>query len=606
VEDPRVGRILQGRYKLISQLAEGGMGVVYRAERVGIGRPVVVKFLHAMLSDKPGIVDRFEREARATAVLNHPNCVALVDFGIEEGAPFLVMELAEGQTLADMLDHGPLPPPRAVAIIRQVLAGLQHAHARGILHRDLKPANIMICDAAGVADFVKILDFGLAKMLDPTAYGNKDVTVEGIAIGTPGYMSPEQAAGIPSDRRADIYCTGALLYHMVTGAKAFDGEDLHSVLRRHREETPAAPRDVVPQVKISPELEAVIFKAMRREPSERYQTVDEMAASLRATPEGIAGGDTGEHRPIPLSRAVEHSTKAEMPSSRARERRSAGAARAWMLLFGGVVVGVAGTVVGLSWFGGPDPHPPPLEHPLANKAAVDKTAAAVEKPAVVAPAPVEKAAAPVEKPADLAAPPLVAPAATPPPLAAVAIDAGAARAEAADEDDGADEDDRAPPPEVPAAPRREMPQVHTLADVRALLKKGDADGALAGLYRLRRARPAPAPRAAAEIASLIGNLYFDRRWWTDALKEYRFAVTLDAREKGDVALVANAVRSLGDKQTYPRGRRLILYYVGRGAAPALRRAIKSGASPLARKNAQTVLTLLEGKGGGARTKGKGR
>ena len=171
------------------------MGVVYRAERVGIGRPVVVKFLHAMLSDKPGIVDRFEREARATALLNHPNCVGLVDFGIDEAAPFLVMEFAEGRTLAELLDRGPLSPARAVHIVRQILAGLSHAHERGILHRDLKPANIMIVDAAGTDDFVKILDFGLAKMIGPLGGGKRDVTVEGIAIGTPGYMSPEQMHG---------------------------------------------------------------------------------------------------------------------------------------------------------------------------------------------------------------------------------------------------------------------------------------------------------------------------------------------------------------------------------------------------------------------------
>src|SRR5439155_23583879 len=122
--DAREGKVLQGCYRILSMLAEGGMGVVYKAERVGIGRPVVVKFLHAMLSEKPGIVDRFEREARATARLNHPHCVALVDFGIDEGAPFLVMDYVEGQTLADLLDQGPVSPVRAVKIARQVLAGL--------------------------------------------------------------------------------------------------------------------------------------------------------------------------------------------------------------------------------------------------------------------------------------------------------------------------------------------------------------------------------------------------------------------------------------------------------------------------------------------------
>ncbi len=209
--DPREGKVLQGRYRILSLLAEGGMGVVYKAERVGIGRPVVVKFLHAILSDKPGIVDRFEREARATARLNHPNCVALIDFGIDDGSPYLVMEYVEGKTLADLLDHGAVPAGRAVDIIRQILGGLEHAHDRGILHRDLKPANVMIVEVEGYrGDFVKILDFGLAKLAWP-GEDKRDVTVEGIAIGTPGYMSPEQAAGVPSDRRSDVYCVGALL-----------------------------------------------------------------------------------------------------------------------------------------------------------------------------------------------------------------------------------------------------------------------------------------------------------------------------------------------------------------------------------------------------------
>src|SRR5438445_13560629 len=283
--DPREGKVLQGRYRILSLLAEGGMGVVYKGERVGIGRAVVVKFLHAVLSDKPGIVDRFEREARATARLNHPHCVALVDFGIDDGAPYLVMEYVEGKTLADLLDHGAVRPERAVEIARQILAGLEHAHERGILHRDLKPANVMIVDMEGYpGDFVKLLDFGLAKLAWP-GEDKRDVTVEGIAIGTPGYMSPEQAAGIPSDRRADIYCTGALLYHMVTGQKAFDGEDLHSVLRRHREETPIAPAAMVPSVRISMPLEDIILRAMKREPGERYQSADDMIVALKGTPE---------------------------------------------------------------------------------------------------------------------------------------------------------------------------------------------------------------------------------------------------------------------------------------------------------------------------------
>ncbi len=195
------------------------MGVVWQAERVGIERPVVVKFLQAVLSDRPGAVDRFEREARATARLNHPNCVQLVDFGLDEGQPYLVVEYVEGQTLAGLLEHGPVDARRAVRIALQVLSGLEHAHERGILHRDLKPANLMIIEAAGYDDFVKILDFGLAKIIGEA--DKREVTVHGVALGTPGYMSPEQASGMPSDLRADIYSVGAVLYHLITGVKVF-------------------------------------------------------------------------------------------------------------------------------------------------------------------------------------------------------------------------------------------------------------------------------------------------------------------------------------------------------------------------------------------------
>jgi hypothetical protein len=159
-------------------------------------------------------------------------------------------------------------------------------------------------------------------------------------------------------------------------------------------------------------------------------------------------------------------------------------------------------------------------------------------------------------------------------------------------DDGSGEDDRAPPPEPPQAPRRDVPQVRSIADVRALLRKGDADGALAGLLRLRRQRPSSASKASM-IASLLGHLYFDRKWWTDALREYRFAVKMDGHARSDATLVNNTVRTLGDRATSSRARRLLVAYIGRSAIPALRRAARSGASPMERRNAQRVLSQLE-------------
>jgi eukaryotic-like serine/threonine-protein kinase len=617
--DLRQGKVLQGRYRLTSLLAEGGMGVVYKGERVGIGRAIVVKFLHAVLSDKPGIVDRFEREARATARLNHPNCVALVDFGIDDSSPYLVMEYVEGKTLADLLDYGAIPPERAVHIILQILGGLEHAHDRGILHRDLKPANIMIVNTEGYpGDFVKILDFGLAKLAWPGEDG-RDVTVEGIAIGTPGYMSPEQAAGVPSDRRSDIYCAGALLYHLVTGTKAFDGSDVKSVLRRHREETPQSPRELRPGAGISRELEDVLYRSMERDPTDRYQSAKEMASALRKTPEAQRRPEISEPVMVRLSRpptATEVVTRAEAPTSRRQRRRSL--APVWLGL--GLVVGAVATMVAVSY----SPLGSYLRPTAAAPASARHSSPSRPAPSTAAPPAGKSVSAPERTPPERTSPERTPPERTPapaspspsgatplPPGAQATPSAGAALAArtppagapAADEeeddvpgnDDGSNENDRTPPPEPAAAQRTDAPIIRSVKDARILVKKGETDAALAGLFRLRRAHPAPSAAKSSEIATLIGDLYFDRKWWTEALREYRFAIALDARAKRNDILVNNSVRALADRTTYPRARRLILDYVGRNATPALKRAAKSGATPQLRRRAQKVLATLESK-----------
>jgi eukaryotic-like serine/threonine-protein kinase len=585
--DPRLGKVLQGRYRILSLLAEGGMGLVYKGERVGIGRAVVVKFLHAVLSDKPGIVDRFEREARATARLNHPHCVALVDFGIDDSAPYLVMEYVEGKTLADLLDHGAVPSERAIHIVRQILAGLEHAHERGILHRDLKPANVMIVHAEGFpGDFVKILDFGLAKLAWP-GEDKRDVTVEGIAIGTPGYMSPEQAAGVPSDRRADIYCAGALLYHLVTGSKAFEGDDVRSVLRRHREQTPAAPRAIKPEMGISTELEEVLMRALQRDPAKRFQNAQEMSAALMKTPEAkrkpsTSGGAAMERLPgVPsLPSSSDDATRAEAPSAKARAR--GGRRGAWLVV--GLIVGAGGAGAAMVYSPLADYLPSLKKHAESVRPPPTPTASHKAKNVETPPVPVHKVVP------DMTAP--IVPDMTPPPPPSVA-NADEDEDEPA-ADDGSNENDRAPPPEPAAAPRRES-SIRHLSDAKSLVKKGDADGALAGLYRLRSSKPAPNAAKSSEIATLIGHLYFDKKWWTDALREYRFAIATDGKARRNEALVNNSVHALAERTTYPRARRLILDYVGRNATPALKRAAKSGATPQLRRRAQKLLALLESK-----------
>ncbi|HXU71464.1 MAG TPA: protein kinase [Polyangia bacterium] len=597
--DPREGKVLQGRYRILSLLAEGGMGVVYKGERVGIGRPVVVKFLHAVLSDKPGIVDRFEREARATARLNHPNCVALVDFGIDEGAPYLVMEYVEGKTLADLLDHGAVKPERAVDIARQLLAGLEHAHERGILHRDLKPANVMIVDVEGYpGDFVKILDFGLAKLAWP-GEDKRDVTVEGIAIGTPGYMSPEQAAGVPSDQRSDIYCTGALLYHLVTGTKAFEGDDVRSVLRRHREETPKSPRQVRPGANISKQLEESLYRAMQRDPGKRYQHARDFADGLSQTPEykrlrrgedEFAESSSSQQDVPPPTPSTADATRADGPRGRGRKRKRSRGAATWA--FVGVLVGSVAAVAAVAYSPLGNLVRPPREPTPVPEAKPEAKPEPTPNHAALATPDMARLA---EASVDMAMTPTVVTHADAGNPAVAGNEEGDDDDTPAKSDDGSGENDRTPPPEPAAVAAHAAPSVRNVNDVKALLRKGDSDGALAGLYRLRHSHPAPTGAKASEIATLIGDVYFDKKWWTDGLKEYRFAIAVDGRTKRNEILVSNSVRALGERATYARARRLLLDYVGRGAVPALKRAARSGGTPQLRRRAQMVLATLESK-----------
>ncbi len=257
-QDARIGREIGGRYRIVELLAKGGMGVVYRGQRVGLERPVAIKFLHGWIAAQPDRLRRFETEARAASRLSHPNCAAVIDFGVDEGAPYLVMELMTGTTLRALIDAGPVPPARALAIARQVVAGLQHAHDHGIVHRDVKPDNIVLTDTTGVGDHPRIVDFGLAKLTDGSG-----AATTGFALGTPAYMAPEQTLGDPVDGRTDVYAVGVVLFELLIGRKPFTGKDAMELFRRHRE----APIPRLPDV--SEALDAAVAKALAKRPSER-------------------------------------------------------------------------------------------------------------------------------------------------------------------------------------------------------------------------------------------------------------------------------------------------------------------------------------------------
>jgi eukaryotic-like serine/threonine-protein kinase len=281
--DPRVGTVLQGRYRLDAQLASGAMGVVYRGQRVQLERPVAVKFLHPWIATQKAFITRFDTEARAMSRLQHPNCVSVIDFGVD-GTPYLVMDFVTGKTLREILlglGGGRFEPARALRVVRQLLAGLGYAHAQGIVHRDLKPENLILSDEPGLTDHLRILDFGLAKLRDGPAM------TAGLAVGTPSYMSPEQTGADGAiDARTDLYAVGVLLFEMLAGRKPFQSENVGELLLMHRESPPPLLRAAAPTAGLSAALEAVVAKALAKFADDRFQSAAELTAALDATPEG--------------------------------------------------------------------------------------------------------------------------------------------------------------------------------------------------------------------------------------------------------------------------------------------------------------------------------
>jgi serine/threonine protein kinase len=280
VTDPRIGTTLDGRYQIVGALAAGGMGVVYRGERLGLGRSVAIKFLHAHMAADKSFLQRFAIEAKAMAKLQHPHCAAVIDFGVAGQEPYVVMDLVAGESLRSLLDRGRLLPSRALGIMRQILSGLAHAHAHGITHRDIKPDNIMVEATGSFGDQVRILDFGLAKLRE-----NTSGLTTGFVVGTPSYMAPEQTLAQPVDERTDIYACGVLLFEMLTGVKPFRAEESVDVLRMHREKAPPRLAEVAPDLRLSDEIEAAVLQALAKAPSHRFASAAAFATALEHVPE---------------------------------------------------------------------------------------------------------------------------------------------------------------------------------------------------------------------------------------------------------------------------------------------------------------------------------
>jgi serine/threonine-protein kinase len=271
------GTLLDEKYVVVRHIKTGGMGAVYEVEHQGLKKRFAAKVLLPELLRRPRIVERFRREARAASATGHENIVEVTDLGeTRGGVPFLVMELLQGRTLGAELKEGRFLPDRAVHVVRQMLGALGAAHARGIVHRDLKPENIFLLHRGQDPDFVKVLDFGIAKMLDDE--DQQELTETGQVVGTPSYMAPEQARGDNIDHRVDIYAVGAMLYRMVTGTRPFVGNNLNALLFAIAEARPKLPRTLNPAVPES--LERVIMRAMSLDPAGRYSSAQTFDAAL--------------------------------------------------------------------------------------------------------------------------------------------------------------------------------------------------------------------------------------------------------------------------------------------------------------------------------------
>jgi eukaryotic-like serine/threonine-protein kinase len=267
--DPFVGKVIDGRYEIQAKVGEGGMGVVYRARQVSIDRVIALKMLSPQMAADPNWVQRFYNEAKACSRLQHPNTIRMFDFGqTAEGRLFMTMEFLDGVGLRQAIQQGAFQAQRVIKILIQCCASLAEAHSIGIIHRDIKPDNVFLLNMPGSPDFVKLLDFSVAKLLQEN---DKMHTQAGVVFGTPQYMSPEQGRGLPLDARSDLYALGILAYEMLTGRVPYNDENPMTVIQMHlRQEIPPMPAQIPYPV------QQVVRKALEKDPSRRYQSAGEM------------------------------------------------------------------------------------------------------------------------------------------------------------------------------------------------------------------------------------------------------------------------------------------------------------------------------------------
>jgi serine/threonine-protein kinase len=541
VPDPFIGRTLDGRYEVLARLGVGGIGVVYRGRHVQLNRPVAIKVLQQSAAGSPEWRRRFEREARVLSTLAHPNIVPITDFGIDGDVSYLVMELLEGKTLADLINEGPVSPARALGIIRQTLRALAFAHRQVIAHRDLKPANIFLQALPDQADHVRLLDFGTAKFLDgASSLGPaENLSRVGAVFGTPSYMSPEQAKAERVDDRADIYAAGAILFHLLAGRPPYVADTPEGVMEAHVSAPVPSLAAARPDLSLARLVEPVIARAMAKKPADRYPKAMWMLSALDAIDGGSpVAATSAEVVPAPTPtlkdlppvrsarRAREPPTLKNLPPVRSARRAPEPRSRPWRTAIALVVVAAALTT-GVTFL---RRHRGPLVE-SAQPVAVQAPSPAPQGPAQPPPPTTASATQTQTKPAGAVAP-----------------------------------EQRARDPWQEAVP-------DALKPIRDALERGARlnEGALAPAYAFARQNPGdPRPWL------LIAHAHAQVGWMSDSVERYQRAHRADPTCRGDPQMLEDLLKAVTHRAAGRNAARAIRDIYGVEALPALEKAIARG------------------------------
>jgi serine/threonine-protein kinase len=604
------GAILDGRYQVLEPVSEGAMGVVYRAERVKLGRIVAIKVLHDVLPAEMSGRQRFEIEAKAMAKLEHPHCASVLDVGVHDDRPYVVMDFVSGENLKDLIANGPVPIPRAVEIARQVLSGLAHAHEHGIIHRDIKPANLVLSQKTGLGDHVKILDFGLARLHDT----GQNLTT-GMVVGTPAYMAPEQIRGLVLDHRVDLYACGVLLFELLTGHKPFHSEndDPIEVCKMHLSDPVPRLDAKLPGVDFG-ELQAVVGRALAKDRDDRYASAQEYAAALDAVAPRRSSVPVVPVTPPSPGGTIEITAADLVTAQDAWSPPSIEARSADIMAAIPVAPPHADT--------GDDPPAPAVSAPAVSAPAGSAPAGvpgpSPESPVVVESSPSMFLGIPVTPPASVA-PRAASPGATHPPPEVARKPPEAARK----------------PPEVarkpPAMRRRTLaigsitliagtiavaavvlwgrppastvpadaggaavasgsvsppdPGHEIVAQADGLLAQGDREAALDLLNRSRRQYP-----ASAVLPFAAGRIYFAKFYWTEGLKSFREAIRIDPAYRNEPELIKTVLRGFIMTPSYSSDLASFLREdIGSAARPLLEETARDHPNPAIRSRAASAL-----------------